>query len=90
MSDYDDGYTYWTKILCNEKLSNCELCGSSYEIYKDHLRGLYHFYRGYEFTNRIMKEKRLAIPPLNKKPKLKISFNGKKAKGKSSKSSRNF
>ena len=48
MSDYNDGYTYWTKILFKEKLSDCELCGSSYGFYKDHLRSLYHFYRGYE------------------------------------------
>ena len=49
MSEYHDGYTYWTKIVCKEKLSDCALCGSSYEFYKDHLRSLYHFYRGYEF-----------------------------------------
>ena len=48
MSEYHDGYTYWTKVLCKEKLSICKLCGKSYEIYRDHLRGLYHFYRGYE------------------------------------------
>ena len=37
---------YWWTIP--KKMTICKLCGSSYEFYKDHLRGLYHFYKGYE------------------------------------------
>ena len=44
---------YWWTIP--KKMTICKLCGSSYEFYKDHLRGLYHFYKGYELpkSNRI-------------------------------------
>ena len=48
MSEYQDHN--WSRFLCQTKKTICKLCGKSYELYIDHLRGFYHFDKGYEIS----------------------------------------
>ena len=48
MSEYQDHN--WSRFLCQTKKTICKLCGKSYDLYMDHLRGFYHFDKGYEIS----------------------------------------